>query len=86
MAQYDYPVHYTDESGNLVDIDNELDEAFGGVYANKSARIKFAKKINGSSELFALHDGSTKLTLNLVGAIKGTVGAVTNCSDSEGEA
>ena len=80
-AQYGEPVHYIDENGNYIDISNKLSRASGGVYTNESARIKFAKKINGSTELFALHDGSTKLTLSLIGAIKGTKGKITNYED-----
>ena len=81
-AQYDYPVHYVDDSGKMQDIDNQLAEASGGVFANKNARIKFAKKITGNETLFALHDGNTKLTLSLMNAIKGVSGTVTNYDDS----
>ena len=82
-AQYNYPVHYDDGSGKLLDINNALNEASGGVYANENARIKFAKKITGNSSLFTLHDGSTKLTMSLNGAKKGTKGAVTNGEDNK---
>jgi len=82
-AQYGEPVHYIDENGNYIDISNKLSRASGGVYTNESARIKFAKKINGSTKLFALHDGSTKLTLSPIGAIKGTKGSVTNYEDEK---
>ena len=82
-AQYNYPVHYDDGSGKLLDIDNALIESSGGVYANKNARIKFAKKITGNESLFTLHDGNTKLTLSLIGAKKGTKGVVTNGEDSK---
>ncbi|MBQ8720345.1 MAG: hypothetical protein IJY65_04870, partial [Clostridia bacterium] len=64
-AQYDFPVHYEDEDGVLQDINNRLTES-SGIYASESGRIKFSKKINGSQTLFTLHDGSTKLTLNLI--------------------
>ncbi|MBR2968269.1 MAG: DNRLRE domain-containing protein, partial [Clostridia bacterium] len=84
-AQYAYPVHIADEGGKLIDINNTLAEASGGVYANPSARIKFAKKITGNGNLFTLHDGNTKLTFSLVGAIKKTAGEVTNGSDAECE-
>ena len=84
-AQYNYPVHYDDGSGKLLDIDNTLSEASGGVYANKNSRIKFAKKITGNESLFTLHDGNTKLTLSLEGAKKGVAGSVTNGADSEDE-
>ncbi|MBQ1261171.1 MAG: DNRLRE domain-containing protein, partial [Clostridia bacterium] len=82
-AQYNYPVHYEDENGRLLDIDNALSDASGGVYANKNARVKFAKKITGNESLFTLHDGNTKITLSLIGAEKGTKGAVTNREDSK---
>ena len=77
-AQYPHPVHVEDENGEYVDIDNTLAEASGGVYATPNARIKFAKKITGNSELFTLHDGSTKVTMTLMGANNGIVGTVIN--------
>ena len=83
-AQYNYPVHTLDSDGAWQDIDNALSES-GSEFINSNARIKFAKKINGSSELFALHDGNTKLTLTLIDAIKGVVGEVTNNSDAEAD-
>ncbi len=83
-AQYAYPVHYLDDSGEWQDIDNSLAES-GGMLANSTARIKFAKKITGNSELFELHDGNTKLTMSLVGAQKGTVGEATNYADAESD-
>ena len=83
-AQYAYPVHYLDDSGEWQDIDNSLTES-GGMLANSTARIKFAKKITGNSTLFALHDGNTKLTMSLVGAKKGTKGEATNYSDAESD-
>ena len=81
-AQYNYPVHSLDENGEWQDIDNVLTKN-GSEFTNESARIKFAKKINGSSTLFALHDGNNKITLNLIGAEKGTKGEVTNRTDAE---
>ena len=83
-AQYAYPVHYLDDSGKWQDIDNSLTES-GGMLANSTARIKFAKKITGNSTLFTLHDGNTKLTMSLVGAQKGTVGEATNYADAESD-
>ena len=83
-AQYNYPVHTLDSYGEWQDIDNALSES-GSEFSNSNARIKFAKKINGSSELFALHDGNTKLTLTLIDAKKGVVGEVTNSSDTEAD-
>ena len=82
-AQYNYPVHYIDETGVMQDIDNQLSESSGGVFANKNARVKFAKKITGNETLFSLHDGNTKLTLSLNNAVKGVKGVVTNNDDSE---
>lgn len=81
-AQYNYPVHKLDSNGEWQDIDNALLDS-GSEFSNSDARIKFAKKINGSSELFALHDGNTKLTLSLINAVKGTVGEVTNNTDAQ---
>ena len=82
-AQYQYPVHYEDENGVMQDIDNSLYVGSGGVYTNENSRIKFAKKITGNQELFALHDGNTKMTLALIGAKKGTVGVVYNNEEVE---
>lgn len=76
-AQYAYPVHYEDENGVMQEIDNFLHDG-NGVYTNDSARIKFAKKITGNSELFTLHEKNTKMTFSLVGAEKGTAGVVYN--------
>ena len=81
-AQYNYPVHSKDDNGEWQDINNTLTKD-GSEFSTESARIKFAKKINGSSTLFTLHDGNTKITLNLIGAEKGTKGKVTNGSDTE---
>ena len=83
-AQYNYPVHSLDENGKWQDINNTLFKN-GSEYSNENARIKFAKKINGSSILFALHDGNAKITLNLIGAQKGTKGEVVNGNDAAEE-
>lgn len=83
-AQYNYPIHTLDSNGEWQDIDNALSD-MGNEFSNSNARIKFAKKINGSSELFALHDGNTKLTLTLLNANKGTVGEITNATDTGGD-
>ena len=80
-AQYAYPVHYLSDEGTLEDIDNTLAAESGGVYATPTARIKFAKKINGSTVLFTLKDGNTKLEMSLVDAKKGVKGIVTNGED-----
>lgn len=83
-AQYGMPVHYTDDAGIWQDIDNSLSE-ISGMYANSTARIKFAKKINGSAVLFTLKDGNTKLEMSLIGANKGVVPTVINGEDAEAE-
>ena len=82
-AQYNYPVHYVDENGKMQDIDNKLSEVPGGMFASKNSRIKFAKKITGNETLFTLHDKGTKITLSLIGAIKGVSGTVTNLDDAD---
>ena len=82
-AQYMTPVHKLDESGEWVDIDNALD-ASGTEYSTSDARVKFVKKINGSKELFTLHEGNTKITVALPDAIKKTPGTVYNGSDPAG--
>ena len=81
-AQYNYPVHYSDENGEWQDIDNTLHDS-GAEFSSSDARIKFAKKITGNSSLFTLHDGSSKITLSLIGAEKGTVGEVRNSEDAK---
>ena len=81
-AQYPHAVHYLDENGEWADIDNTLSESAGSVFANADSRIKFTKKITGNGELFTLKENGTKLTMSLVGAIKGTAGTVTNGADA----
>ena len=81
-AQYPSAVHILTEDGTWEDIDNSLSEN-GSEYANSNARIKFAKKTGGNGNLFTLHDGNTKITMNLVGAVKKTAGKVTNGEDRE---
>ena len=80
-AQYSSPVHTLDEDGEWQDIDNTLTES-SGIFADKNARIKFQKKITGNETLFTLKDKNTKLELSLEGANKGTVGTVTNGTDT----
>ena len=82
-AQYPVPVHYY-ENGELVDIDNSLSSVSGGFYATENARIKFVKKTGGSGEIFKLQDGSTKLTLSLVDALKKTAGEIIEDEGEEG--
>lgn len=83
-AVYPKPVHRVGEDGALEDIDNTLTED-GSDFTSADARIKLAKKITGNERLYTLHDGSYKLTMSLVGAIKGTAGTVENGEEAEGE-
>ena len=76
-AQYETDVHYLDENGVWQDIDNTLTED-GSEITTSNAKIKFAKKTNGSEELFTLHDGNRKLTFTLNGANKKVKGQITN--------
>lgn len=82
-AQYGMPVHYL-EDGRFEDINNTLQPVSGGFYATENSRIKFVKKTGGSGELFTLHDGSTKLTVSLVGAEKKTPGEIIEDESEEG--
>ena len=81
-AQYNYPVHYTDENGQLVDIDNRLSES-GSELSTGNSRIKFVKKITGNGNIFTLHENNTKITMSLAGAEKKTEGVVTNNINSD---
>ena len=76
-AMYGSVVHTQDAEGNWQDIDNRLSDS-GSEFSTSNARIKFAKKITGSENLFTLHDGNRKITMSLNNAIKKTTGAVTN--------
>ena len=81
-AQYNYPVHYIDESGQFADIDNRLTES-GSELSTGNSRIKFVKKITGNGNIFTLHENNTKITMGLVGAEKKTKGVViSNHSDN----
>ena len=81
-AQYNYPVHYTDENGEFIDIDNRLFESSGEFFTNNS-RVKFIKKITGNGNIFTLHENNTKITMGLVGAEKKTKGVVTSTHNSD---
>ena len=81
-AQYNYPVHYTDENGQLADIDNRLIES-GSEFSTDNSRVKFIKKITGNGNIFTLHDNNTKITIGLNGAIKKTKGVVTSSNNSD---
>ena len=84
VAQYDTAVHYQDENGAWQNIDNTL-AVSGNEITTSDAKIKFAKKTNGSETLFALHDGNRKLTLRLEGASKKVSGKITNDQTELGE-
>ena len=77
IAQYDSDIHYLDESGAWQEIDNTL-TAHGSEISTKNAKIKFAKKTNGSNKIFTIHNGNQKLTLSLIGANKKITGKITN--------
>ncbi len=77
LAQYDTSVHYLDADGIWQDIDNTL-SIDGSEITTVDAKIKFAKKATGNSDIFTLHDGSRKLTLTLDGAEKKIRGRITN--------
>ena len=81
-AQYPTAVHIADSNGKWVDIDNTL-HSVSSDFSTSDSRIKFSKKITGNSSLFTLHNGNTKITMSLIGAVKGTVGTVTNGTDAE---
>ena len=77
IAQYDSDIHYLDESSAWQEIDNTL-TAHGSEISTKNAKIKFAKKTNGSNKIFTIHNGNQKLTLSLIGANKKITGKITN--------
>ena len=81
-AQYNYPVHYTDENGEFVDIDNRLVES-GTELSTNNSRVKFIKKITGNGNIFTLHENNTKITMGLVNAEKKTKGVATSKHNSD---
>ena len=81
-AQYNYPVHYTDVNGQLVDIDNRLVES-GSELSTDNSRVKFVKKVTGNGNIFTIHENNTKITMGLVGAEKKTQGVVTSTNNSD---
>ena len=81
-AQYDYPVHFLDEYGDYVDIDNRLSDS-GSEFSTENARVKFIKKITGNGNIFTLHENNTKISMGLVGAEKKTAGVVTSGENSD---
>ena len=82
LAHYDYPVHYIDEYGDYVDIDNRLSDS-GSEFSTENARVKFIKKITGNGNIFTLHENNAKITMGLVGAEKKTAGVVTSVGNSD---
>ena len=84
LAQYDTDVHYLSEDGTWEEIDNTL-SASGDSISTPDAKIKFAKKTTGNGELFALHNGNSKLTLTLNGANKKVSAQIQNSQGSLGE-
>ena len=81
-AQYNYPVHYIDENGELTDINNRLEEVQGGTYANSNSRVRFVKKLTGSGKLFSLSEDDTKIEVSIINANKGICADVVNSSDA----
>ena len=81
-AQYNYPVHYKDENGEFIDINNQLVSS-GSEFATENSRVKFIKKIAGNGNIFTLHENNTKITMGLVGAEKKTEGVVTSGDNSD---
>ena len=81
-VQYNYPVHYTDENGEFIDIDNRLVES-NIEFTTNNSRVKFIKKITGNGNIFTLHENNTKITMGLVGAEKKTKGVVTSTHNSD---
>ena len=81
-AQYNYPVHYTDENGEFIDIDNRLVES-NIEFTTNNSRVKFIKKITGNGNIFTLHENNTKISMGLVGAEKKTKGVVTSTHNSD---
>ncbi len=82
VARYPQAVHYLDAEGNWQEIDNTL-AVSGGMYASADARIKLAKKTNGSATLLSLHEGNRKLEMGLANAAKKVEGQVTNLTAAE---
>ena len=81
-AQYNYPVHYKDENGEFIDINNQLVSS-GSEFATENSRVKFIKKIAGNGNILTLHENNTKITMGLVGAEKKTEGVVTSGDNSD---
>ena len=59
-VMYSQPVHYIDENGNWIDIDNSLTLQGNEYSTNNKFEIKFANK-SGSSGLLSIKDGNYKI-------------------------
>ena len=59
-VSYAQPVHYMDEDGNLIDIDNALTLNGNEYSTNNKQEIKFANK-SGSTGLISIKDGEYKI-------------------------
>ena len=81
-AQYNYPVHYKDENGEFIDINNQLVSS-ESEFVTENSRVKFIKKSTGNGNIFTLHENNTKITMGLVGAEKKTEGVVTSTNNSD---
>lgn len=78
VVQYDEPIHYRDSENKWQDIDNTLTPISNNEYATNNARVKFAKKITGSADLFTIQDGNRQMTISLDNAKKKVQGQVEN--------
>lgn len=74
---YGQPVHRKNADGVWVDIDNSL-SIVGEEIATNNARVKFAKKITGTGNIFTLHEENHKVTFGLRGANKKIEGNYVN--------
>ncbi|MBQ8393462.1 MAG: RHS repeat protein [Clostridia bacterium] len=66
---YPTPVHYLNENGEWIDIDNTLSLLSNEYSVNNKFEIKFAKK-SGSSGLLSIKDGEYKITFTPINANK----------------
>ena len=81
-VSYPSPVHWQNEDGVWVDMDNTVTESSGEL-SNALGRVKLTKKVTGNRVLLTLKDGSYQVKMGLEGAIKGTTGHVENAADAE---
>ena len=77
IAHYNSEVHYLDNNGVWQDLNNSL-AIHGSEITTSDAKIKFAKKTTGNSEIFTLKDGNRKLSLSLNDANKEVDGIIQN--------